>query len=134
MPPSTPRYQRLLKPADVAVRLAVSRAQAYRIMRRMPHQKIGRSLRVDETDFVAWLDAQTLPPQPSSVEPFRKFDRSLTARALDAVLASRPSKSGSKSSLAHRLTFPRTKPQTSERDRSDSLPRPIVRRTKPRDG
>jgi excisionase family DNA binding protein len=55
---STTALPMLLRWSDVASVLGVSRSQAFALMRRMPHVRIGRSIRVERVDFEAWLDGQ----------------------------------------------------------------------------
>src|SRR5690349_14869626 len=60
-PPGPALY---LKAAEVMRELTVSKSSAYALIRRMPHVKDGRILRVKRTDFEAWLKAQTRPEVP----------------------------------------------------------------------
>src|SRR5260221_11372677 len=53
--------QALLTADDVAARLRVSRSRAYEIMKEMPHVQIGRSIRVEEAEFQAWVRRHTKP-------------------------------------------------------------------------
>lgn len=105
-PKRPPTPAPLLKPADVAARLGVSRSAAYERMRRMRHFKDGAILRVSEEDFKAYVRRHTKPP-----ETWWQIPRT----DVDALF---------------RQVVPRMKPRAQDADR-DRFTRPIVKRTKP---
>src|SRR6478735_4006355 len=55
-----------LTAADVANRLRVSRARAYELLKEMPVLRVGRTVRVAESDFHAWLRRSTVVPCEST--------------------------------------------------------------------
>jgi hypothetical protein len=73
-PPPRATQPRLLSPSEVAERLNVSVSTARRIMRGLPHVRLGSGpgrpggrLRIDLTVLEAWLEAQRVAP-PGAVE------------------------------------------------------------------
>lgn len=56
-PMPTPEKSPLLSPKDVALRLRISRAMAYKLLttRALPYVRIGRSVRVREADLEAFI-------------------------------------------------------------------------------
>jgi excisionase family DNA binding protein len=56
----------LLRPREVARLLGLSRSGIYRMITRgeLPHVRLGRSVRVPQRAFKAWLAVRTRLPQP----------------------------------------------------------------------
>lgn len=53
----------ILTPAEVAEKLKMSKAKIYLLIQRkeLPHIRIGKNVRVWESDLKKWLDKQTEP-------------------------------------------------------------------------
>jgi excisionase family DNA binding protein len=59
----TPATTQWLSAKDIAARLSVSRTTAFELLRRLPHVRIGRIIRVSDTDFAAFLAASMRQPR-----------------------------------------------------------------------
>lgn len=55
--------ERIMTVPAVAEYLKMSKAKIYMLIqkKKLPHIKIGKNVRVKESDLVAWLDKQTEP-------------------------------------------------------------------------
>lgn len=105
----------LLRPADVAALLGVSRSSAYALMGRMPHVKIGGILRVAESELQAYVRRHTVVSCVSTDAKARKSGGHSGATVVN---------------LSARRTAKRPS-SPSDSCSADRLTRPIVHRTRP---
>lgn len=103
-----------LTASTIADRLGVSRSRAYELMREMTRVVVGKSVRVSEQSFAAWLGRHTLGPCESTDEG------SSTGPSFRTGASRSGSRTGKRPSLLLvncnelppiRLTYPRTKPR-----------------------
>ena len=49
---------RYIKPEEIAEDLQISRAAAYRLAAKIPAVRLDRTIRIERTDYEAWLQEQ----------------------------------------------------------------------------
>lgn len=125
--PAAPRA--MLAAADLAAELNVSRAAAYRLMKRMTHVKLGGSVRVTREALNDFIAASTRTPAPAAgaFTPARPW----RARPRPAPAPEPRASDGTVPKWRSRPIVPRTKPRAPDGMAGQAL-RPITPRTKPR--
>ncbi|HET7545479.1 MAG TPA: helix-turn-helix domain-containing protein [Polyangiaceae bacterium] len=82
--------EHFLTAKDIQRRLNVCRARAYEVVAQIPRVKFGKSVRVAESAFAAWLKAHEVPPPPPTPEEARRARIEARQRALATELDEKP--------------------------------------------
>lgn len=65
--PLPPAERLALRVDEAAALLSISRSQAYQLIaeKKLPHVRVGESVRVPRAALEAWLEEQTVPGRPA---------------------------------------------------------------------